>query len=156
MAFQGGSLGSRYYTYKWPPVLISRTKIFQYHAMQMLPTPGALPYETPSMPPKNKRNVDQPGTGPLNRKQHHSPKAPPNGVLSLRSATNSSTLFKYRPSSPCFSSVLLTISLSLSALFLPVSTLLNAPASLLGLRCNMAGTELVALAEGIEGVSGMR
>jgi hypothetical protein len=120
------------------------------NTMQMQPTPRSY-----SILWINAFNASKP------RKYQHrtlySDRTPPNGVLSRKSATNSSTLFRYRPNNACFSSVLRTVSLSLSALFLfPVSTRLNAPASLLGLRCSIAGTDTVGLAEGIEGVSGMR
>src|SRR5271167_4639926 len=79
---------------------------------------------------------------------------PPNGALSLKSTTKSSTLLRYLPNNPCFSLVVLVSPLSLSVLFRPPTSLLKAPASLLGLRCNIAGTDGVAPALGIEGVSG--
>jgi len=92
----------------------------------------------------------------INKGNFH--KAPPKGVLSCRSATKSSTLLRYLLKSCFFSSVVLVISLSLSARFLPApdSVRLNAPASLLGLRCSIAGTDVVPFADGIDGVSGIR
>src|SRR5579871_4351496 len=78
--------------------------------------------------------------------------APPNGALSRKSTTRSSTLLRYLPSSDCFSFVVLVSAFSLSGRFLALFPL-NAPASLLGLRCNIAGTESLAPALGIDGVS---
>jgi hypothetical protein len=121
---------------------ITRTKMFSRSFMQMQPTPAQT--ITPSMR-LTQGNIQD--------------RTPPNGVLSFRSSTKSFTLFRYRANRFCFSSVVLVASLSLSARFLPAPVsvrLLNAPASLLGLRCSMAGTETVLFAEGMEGVSGMR
>jgi hypothetical protein len=77
----------------------------------------------------------------------------PNGALSLKSSTKSSTLFRYLPSNACFSSVVLVFERpSLSHDLLALS-LVNAFASLDGLRCSaITGWP----ADGKLGVSGMR
>lgn len=81
-------------------------------------------------------------------------KIPPNGALSRRSSTRSSTLLRCRLTSACFSIGLLVTSAAGSPL--PFISRPKAPASLLGLRWSMAGTESRAPAEGMLGDSGRR
>lgn len=81
-------------------------------------------------------------------------KIPPNGALSRRSSTRSSTLLRCLLTSACFSIGLLVTSPAGSPL--PFISRPKAPASLLGLRWSMAGTESRAPAEGMLGDSGRR
>jgi hypothetical protein len=132
----------QYYKVPRPPSHHALIEHFPVHTLPMQPT-------TPAYPLINA--IDAINKGNIHR-------APPNGVLSCRSATRSSTLLRYLLRSCFFSSVDLVISLSLSARFLPPpdSVRLNAPASLLGLRCNIAGTDVVLFADGMDGVSGIK